>query len=90
LDGQRCHIHPTLLTSHHEIVTYDPFKRDICKDNILPITRNSKAMHQRYQGREEGEQLSLGIGIICPCSKVKDCQQRWRIYLKITMPSATM
>jgi len=62
-DGQCCHIHPTLLTSHHEIITCGPFKKDVCKDNILLITRNSNAMYQRYQGREGGEQLSLGIGI---------------------------
>jgi hypothetical protein len=62
LDGQHCHIHPTLLTSHHEIfITCDPFKKDVCKNNIVPITRNSNAKHQRVQGREDGEQLSLGI-----------------------------
>jgi len=37
-------------------------KKDVCKD-ISPLTRNSNAMHQRLQEREEGEQLSLGTGI---------------------------
>jgi hypothetical protein len=64
LVGQCCHIHPTLLTSHHEIfITCGPFKKDVYKDNIVPITRNSNAKHQRVLGREEGEQLSLGIVI---------------------------
>jgi hypothetical protein len=64
LDGQCCHIHPTFLTSHHEIIIIcGPFKKDACKDKILPITRNSNAMHQRLQGKQDGQQISLGIGI---------------------------
>jgi len=55
LDAEFCRIHPTILTSHHQIVTCLFLWKRSCKDTITPMTRHEalpKALRQCLQKRK--------------------------------------